>query len=145
MRINDIVNTVAAYQVIAQRQAQLAQGRVQVLASAGRDLGLDLTSQAQIGAALDGRPGPLTDESDLGGSDGLELSPSARAASEEVTLEGEDDSLAAIVERFVRQRSVLNVAFPIATPGGAGLFSLSVELDQAYRVVEFVPRSEWTA
>ncbi len=76
--------------------------------------------------------------------DSVELSADAQAAADTEALgptEG-DDALGAIVERFVRQRSVMQIGLPIQTASGAGVFSLSVELDEAYRVIEFVPRGQ---
>jgi|GEM_PF-6043555 len=139
-----MVNTVIALQTLAQLRSQ----RVSPSTGAGSDFASDLTGQtlAQISELTGGGDSAAYDDLILGGSDGLALSPAARAAAEGGGVPTQDDdSLGAIIDRYVRQRSVMNIAFPIATPSGVGSFSLSVELDQAYRVVEFVPRREWTA
>jgi hypothetical protein len=72
--------------------------------------------------------------------------------------EGEDP-LGAIVERFVRQRSIMQITLPFAYGGGSegvgqifgqgrnasqsGMFNLTLEVEETYRVIEFIPRSQW--
>lgn len=45
----------------------------------------------------------------------------------------------ALVERFMRERSVLSVQLPFDGPAGKGVLNLYYEVESAYRVVQLVP------
>jgi hypothetical protein len=124
MRINDIVKTAIALSTIDSIRAQPA-GQV-----ADRQGTTPNCPNAYDYAGLS------TQED----SDTLDLSQTA-SSQQDPTYAGDDGDapLGAIVDSFVRQRSIYQIALPIQTASGQGFFSLTVDVERAYRVIEFLP------
>lgn len=124
MRINDIVKTAIAL-------STLDSIRTNPIAYAGDQNG----GLSQID---DG-----TQAADQGwdrGSDAVNLSSDASAQQDDPYADtGEDAPFGALVESFVRQRSIMQIALPIQTASGQGVFSLTVDVERAYRVIEYIP------
>ncbi|MCU0688713.1 MAG: hypothetical protein MUE97_03080 [Phycisphaerales bacterium] len=140
MRLHDIVQTATALRAFQAMQARVAPG-------AGVEDGQRKVAPVAPGEAAGMDPWQR-------GDDSLELSPAALSAgqmdgtADEMIYGGDDDApLAAIIESFVRQRSVMQIGLPIATAAGAGFFNLTLEVEETYRVIEFVPgqRTDRTA
>jgi hypothetical protein len=140
MRLHDIVQTATALRAFQAMQARVAPG-------AGVEDGQRKVAPIATGEAAGTEPWQR-------GDDSIELSPAAISASQtgdatDAMILGEDDQapLAAIIESFVRQRSVMQIGLPIATAAGAGFFNLTLEVEETYRVIEFVPgqRADRTA
>lgn len=144
VRITDIVNQNAARATANQRISQrLSEQRQAQQAQALEDL--QFAQQSQESEPID-RQVTLVRPEDFTGEDGY--FPASTG--------DEDEPLGAIVERFVRQRSIMSISLPFATGGGngvnapvngygnqGGLFNLTLEVEETYRVIEFIPRSEW--
>lgn len=77
------------------------------------------------------------------GADQLDLSALATGASADASqATAEDDAyapLGAIVDSYVRQRSTLRIDLPFGTGSGQGLFSFTLEVEEGYRTIQFLP------
>lgn len=124
MRINDIVKTAIALSTLDSIRAN------PVASTSDR--------QGKLSQVDDG-----TQAADQGwdrGSDAISLSSDATTQQDDPYADsGEDAPFGALVESFVRQRSIMQIALPIQTASGQGVFSLTVDVERAYRVIEYIP------
>ena len=135
VRISELVHTADLYR---QLQAGLTQ---RTLASAkqasqsgeealAKSLGLDSLDAA---ATEDGYEADQ-DSVELSGDYGSQDAVADDAASE-------DDSLGAIIESFIRQRQTYQFTIP-GVEGVTSPINVTWEVEKAYRVIQFVPRSQ---
>lgn len=99
-------------------------------AALAKSLGLDSLDAA----AEDGYDTQEQDSVELTGNYGLQ----DFAADGDAT---EDDSLGAIVESFIRQRQTYQFTIP-GVQGVTSPINVTWDVERAYRVIEFVPRSQ---
>lgn len=130
MRLSDIVNTVAAYQTLGMLYGQRA---VNGSAATGDQADQkNIAAMSEIDAITQTEPSTEQDQVDLSYLPGEQEAAIAQEA---------DDSLGSIIESFIRERQVVNYTIP----GIAGLTSpinVTYEVEQAYRVIDFVPRGK---
>lgn len=134
VRISELVHTANLYR---QLQAGLTD---RTLAAAKQ------ASQSGDDALAESMGLTATDEASDAGSDpqqdSVQLSGDYGSADLESTDDGsQDDSLGAIVESFLRQRQTYQFTIP-GVKGVTSPINVTWEVERAYRVIEFVPRSQ---
>jgi len=134
VRLSEIVNTVSAYRNL---QAGLA-GRTLAAAKQASDSSDEAMAKSLGLSSTDAEPVDQgSDQQDV-----VELSGVAggQALGSQDGSE-EDDSLGAIVESFMRQRQTYQFTIP-GVKGVTSPISVTWEVEKAYHVVQFVPRSQ---
>lgn len=135
VRISELVHTANLYR---QLQAGLTQRTLDAAKSASqggdeemaKSLGLAPTTDATDSAYFT----PEGDRVDLSGA----YAPESAGAADETAA---DDSLGAIIESFLRQRQTYQFTIP-GVQGVTSPINVTWEVERAYRVIEFVPRSQ---
>ncbi len=135
VRISELVHTADLYR---QLQAGLTQ-RTLDAAKKASDSGNEALAQS-LGYAPSNDGTDSTDGAPA--SDSVDFSGNAGSAGLSATDSGStDDSLGAIIESFLRQRQTYQFTIP-GVQGVTSPINVTWEVERAYRVVQFVPRSQ---
>jgi hypothetical protein len=129
VRLSEIVNTVQAYRNLQQALAERTLQAAKKNSSAGDDL---------IAKSLGFSDAAPADQADAGQQDSVALS---GKTPDPAPVDPTDDSLGAIIEQFVSQRQTYQFTIP-GVGGVTSPISVTWEVQKAYHVIQFVPRSQ---
>lgn len=91
------------------------------------------------GSASSSRAATQPATSKKSGVDAVSITGLDTAATDATDPARTDEGPMALVERFMRERSVFTVQMPFDGPAGKGVLSLYYEVESAYRITQLVP------